>query len=350
MSTNSSVILGKRSLNKMKAVLQNQPGDENTMYVGDTDIPEPGDGEILIRVCCTALNRMDLLQCKGLYPLPEGASPILGVEVSGYVHSIGPNCTNRFKVGDRCMALLQGGGYAEYAVAYECTTMAVPDGISMTTLASIPEQWMTAYQLLFKVAGVSSGERVLLHAAASGVGQAAIQLATAAGAQCIATCRSDDKVACCLKMGATHAYNVKVDTAFSAMVKADSSGSGVDVVLDPVGATYAAENLDVINRDGRWVLYGLMGGKGIEDPVFLGKILAKRLTLVGSTLRARPKAYKEELAKAIESEVMPKVVSGEFQVLVDSSYPMTTEGVRNAHRHMASNSNIGKIVLVVSEA
>ena len=178
--------------------------------------------------------------------------------------------------------------------------------------------------------------------------QAAIQLATQAGAVCVATCRTDEKVECCLAMGATAAFNIKDISEFSPLVKDANGGKGVNVVLDPVGASYAQQNLDVLGMDGRLVLYGLMGGKGVEDTNFLGKILAKRIAIMGSTLRGRDKAYKQTLAQAIEEEVMPRVVSGEYKVLIDSVYPFTTEGVQSAHRHMATNQNIGKIVLTVS--
>mmetsp|Transcript_23945 Transcript_23945/g.40727 ORF Transcript_23945/g.40727 Transcript_23945/m.40727 type:complete len:353 (+) Transcript_23945:33-1091(+) len=332
----------------MQAILQDSPGDETTLYLGETALPTPQPGEIVIRVVCGALNRMDLLQCKGLYPVPAGASPILGVEVSGYVEQIGEGCSNRFSVGDRCMALLQGGGYAQYAVAYECCVMHAPSSLCMRTLATIPEQWMTAYQLLFTVGGVKAGDTVLLHASASGVGQAAIQLATQAGAKVFSTTRSDDKLQVCLDMGAVAAFNIK-DRAddFSTLVKEANGGQGVTVVLDPVGQSYANQTMESLTADSKWVLYGLMGGKGIEDDMFLKKIMGKRICLVGSTLRARSAAYKEQLAMALEAEVVPRLVSGEYRVLIDSTHDMTTEGVRAAHVVMQKNQNIGKIVLQV---
>jgi tumor protein p53-inducible protein 3 len=221
----------------------------------------------------------------------------------------------------------------------------------MRTLASIPEQWMTAYQLLFTVGGVKPGESVLLHASASGVGQAAIQLATQAGARVFSTCRSDDKVKVCLEMGAVAAFNIKdCGDNFSTLVKAANGGQGVSVVLDPVGASYANQNMESLAMDSRWVLYGLMGGKEIEDSMFLKKIMGKRITLVGSTLRGRSKKYKEALTVAVETEVVPRIASGEYKVLLDSVHEMTTEGVQAAHVVMQKNQNIGKIVLLVEEA
>ena len=332
----------------MQAVLQDNAGDESTLYVGETSRPKVQAGEVLIRVVCSALNRMDLLQCKGLYPVPAGASTIIGVEVSGYVEELGEGCSGRFSVGDRCMALLSGGGYAEYAVAAECCTLHAPESLDMKTLASIPEQWMTAYQLLFTVGGVKAGDTVLLHAAASGVGQAAIQLATNAGAKCFATCRSDDKVQVCLDMGAVAAFNIKNrGDDFSSLIKEANGGQGVSVVLDPVGSSYLNQTMESLSMDARWVLYGLMGGKGVEDATFLGKILGKRISLLGSTLRSRSNDYKEALAVALEGEVVPRIVNGDYKVLIDSTFDMTTEGVQEAHRTMQRNQNIGKIVLRV---
>jgi NADPH:quinone reductase-like Zn-dependent oxidoreductase len=207
---------------------------------------------------------------------------------------------------------------------------------------------MTAYQLLFTVGGVKAGDTVLLHASASGVGQAAIQLATQAGAKCFATCRSDEKVKVCLEMGAVAAFNIKDrGEDFSVLVKEANGGKGVSVVLDPVGGSYANQTLESLAMDSRWVLYGLMGGKGIEDGMFLKKIMGKRIALMGSTLRARSNSYKEALALALEADVVPRIVSGEFKVLIDSTHDMTTEGVRAAHVIMQQNQNIGKLVLQV---
>lgn len=332
----------------MLAVLQNAPGMEDTLYVGSTAVPEPGDDEILIRVLSTALNQMDLLQCRGLYPVPAGASPILGVEAAGFVEKVGAGVT-KFKVGDRCMALLQGGGYAQFALSYECMTMHAPEGLNMTSLAAIPEQWITAYQLLFKIARVQSGESVLLHAASSGVGQAAIQLAKANGLKVFATCRSHDKVECCLSVGADAAFNLKDDASFAEKVKNANNGKGVDVILDPVGASYCLENINSCTMDARWVLYGLMGGKAVNDDMFLGKMMAKRIALMPSTLRGREKSYKDDLIRSFERDVIPRISSGEYRIQISSVHSMTTEGVQEAHRTMASHSNIGKIVLTVVE-
>lgn len=248
------------------------------------------------------------------------------------------------------MALLQGGGYAEYAIAYESSVIHSPSSLNMKVLASIPEQWMTAYQLLFLVGNLQAGESVLLHAAASGVGQAAIQLAKHAGAICFSTCRSDEKVTCCLEMGSDHAFNVSNGPHFVESIKSNNNGKLVNLILDPIGGgPYASENIDALAVDGRWVVYGTMGGRGVDDPNIIGKILGKRATIIGTTLRSRPQEYKARLASFIENNVLPHIVSGQFQVLIDSTYPLTTEGVQQAHLRMESNANIGKIVLIVND-
>jgi tumor protein p53-inducible protein 3 len=247
------------------------------------------------------------------------------------------------------MALLQGGGYAGYATAYECTTMHAPAGLDMVTLASIPEQWITAYQLLFHIGQIKRGETVLLHAASSGVGQAAIQLAKDAGARVIATCRSDDKKDCCLGLGADIALNVRDIQGFSDVIRSQNSGNGVDVILDCVGASYTNDNLAICNLDARWVLYGTMGGRAIHDDGFLGKLMAKRISILPSTLRGRSKAYKNNLIRGFEADVVPKIANGTFKIIVSSVHQFTTEGVRCAHKIMSRNENIGKIVLSIRE-
>ncbi len=247
------------------------------------------------------------------------------------------------------MALLQGGGYAGYATSYECTVMHAPEGLSMEVLASIPEQWITAYQLLFFIGRVQRGDTVLVHAASSGVGQAAIQLAKDAGARVIATCRSDEKRACCIELGADFAYNIRDNSAFSNLIRSELGGGGADLILDCIGGSYLNENILSCNVDARWVLYGTMGGKSVNDESFLGKLMSKRISILPSTLRGRTKAYKQQLVNCFERDVVPKISNGTFKVIVSSTHPLTTTGVQEAHRIMAQNLNIGKIVLKVVE-
>ena len=265
------------------------------------------------------------------------------------VHKIGPNCSGKFKVGDRCLALLSGGGYAEYAVADEATVMLAPADLSMNILAAIPEQWITAYQLLFTVAQMNAGESVLVHAGSSGVGQAAIQLARQRNIKVFATCRGDDKVQCCLSMGADGAFNIKDKAdSFSDIIKSANSGKGVDVVLDPVAGNYSSQNIEVLNRDGRWVIYATLGGKGINDERFFGRLMAKRISILPTTLRSRDYQYKAKLSSCVENEVLPSIANGTYKILIDSEFAMTTEGTRDAHNRMAAYLNIGKIVLAVN--
>lgn len=342
----------------MRAVLQNETGDESTLFIGDAVIPEPNETEILIKVYATALNQMDLLQCKGVMPAADGASKILGMEAAGTVTKIGGKCSSKFKVGDRCVALLNGGGYAEYAVADERMVMLAPSNLSMTQLVAVPEEWMTAYQLLFSVARVQPGETVLVHFGASGIGQAAIQLAARHGCKVFATVFGDAKADFCRSMGAAQAFNIAEKTdnfaeTVLAAVNSDGGGNsisgGVDIILDPIGGSYAAQNLACAGRDCRWVVHGLIGGAGVEDPSFLGKLMAKRICLLATSLRDRGADYLQKLAKSVEAEVLPAAACGELKINIDSVHPLTTEGTRAAHQRLASYMSVGKVVLTVAE-
>lgn len=332
---------------EMRAVIQDSPGSE--LKIGTRPIPSPANPrDVVIRVAYSALNRMDLLQAKGSYPPPPGASDILGVEVSGTIHALGSEVEFGYEIGEPVMALLLGGGYAEYCSVDERTVMRCLPGIPLEISAAIPEAFMTAYQLLFFVAKLQEGESVLLHASASSVGQAAIQLAARHKIQVYSTARSDDKCARCLELGATAAFKVGSDCKFAEAVRSSRSGGGVHAILDPVGSTYIHENLDLINTDGRIVLYGLMTGGKIEDPTFLNKIMAKRVSLLSSTLRARTVDYKSSLIQALSSDPhgLPAIAAGDIKVEISNRYPI--EEVKEAHTLMESNSNIGKIILTLN--
>lgn len=334
----------------MKAVLQDEYGDETTMYVGETNIPEPKENEILIKVYCTALNQMDLLQRKGLYPLENNVTKILGVEVSGIIEKIGINCNNKFKIGQKCLALLNGGGYAEYVTTHECTVMLAENNLDMKILAAIPEQWITAYQLLFYVAQINKEDNILIHAGSSGVGQAAIQLIKNNGNKCFATCRDDEKVKCCLNIGATNAFNIKENSNdFANIIKSNNNNNGVDIILDPVGESYILQNIELLNKDGKLIIYGLLGGKGIQNNTFLSKLMSKRLSIITTTLRNRDYSYKSKLIEDCEKNILPKIINNVYNILIDTTFPMTTNGVREAHKRMAAYLNIGKIILIVRE-
>jgi putative PIG3 family NAD(P)H quinone oxidoreductase len=333
----------------MKAIVQTIPGDASSLEVGNIPLPEPGPREVLIRVSCSALNRMDLLQAAGKYPVPPGASQTIGVEVSGTIVAMGEECSSDLKVNESVMALLPGGGYAEFCVVDERTVMRTIPGLEPQVSASIPEAFMTAYQLCFFVGRIQSGESVLIHAAASSVGQAAIQMLKKKGAKVFATVRSQDKHDRCMELGADAAIVLPTENAKFAQWMADSNGGKkADAILDPVGTAYLAENLDALAIDGRLVGYGLMSGGGVTDPMFLNKLLAKRISLLFSTLRSRTEEYKKELIHALSTDPvgLPAIASGDIKVIVDRTFHM--EEILEAHEVMRKNNNIGKIVLLVT--
>lgn len=333
----------------MKTVVQTIPGDASSLTIGNVPLPEPGPREVLIRVLCSALNRMDLLQAAGKYPVPKGASEVLGVEVSGTIIAMGEECSCGFQINEAVMALLPGGGYAEFCVCDERCLMRCIPGLEPQVSASIPEAFMTAYQLCFLVGRVQSGESVLLHAAASSVGQAAMQMLVRKGVKVFATVRSEAKRDRCLELGCTGAIVLKSEEEkFGPWLLEQNDGKRIDAILDPVGLTYLQENIEVLDFDGRLVLYGLMSGGAVNDPMFLNKLLAKRITITASTLRSRTNDYKHALITALSEDPdgLPAIASGAIKVLVDRTYPM--EEVLAAHDCMRKNLNIGKIVLLVS--
>lgn len=332
----------------MRAIIQTVPGDPTTLVVGSIPIPTPGPREILIRVNCAAINRMDLIQSKGAYPVPTGASPILGVEVSGTVAAIGESCECDFKLSETVAALLPGGGYAEFCVVDERTVIRPITEMSMQVLSAVPEAFMTAYQLCFLVGKIQSGESVILHAAASSIGQAAIQLLKRKGAKVFATVRGESKRLKCLELGATAAFNVGDGGVFADAVRENNGGRGADIVIDPVGGSYMDENLRALEQDGRVLLYGLMGGAAVTDPGFLGKLMAKRISLLTSTLRSRTVEYKEDLLKrlATDPDGFPAIASGAIRVEVDRTFPL--DQVLQAHEYVGRNLNTGKVVLLVT--
>ena len=325
----------------MKAILFDKPGDPSNLYVGNFPTPEPTEKEILVRVQATALNRADTLQRKGLYPPPPGASPVLGLEMAGEVVKVGQEVSH-WKVGDRVMALLAGGGYAEYACIHEDMAMRLPENLPYTEAAAIPEVFLTAYQALFWLANLHEHEQVLIHAGASGVGTAAIQLAKSKQAKVYVTA-SKPKHKTCLELGATQAIDYKIED-FSEQISNFTEGQGVNVVMDFLAASYVSKNLDSLAVDGRLVFLALMGGS-IAEAVDLGIVLRKRLKLMGSTLRARSLAYKIKLSKEFYAFAKDRFESGELKPVIDSILPW--ESVEEAHNRMEANQNTGKIVLTI---
>ena len=295
--------------------------------------------QVRLRVAWAGVNRADLMQRAGRYPPPPGASEILGLEVSGIVVETGPG-VERPRVGDRVCALLAGGGYAEEVVVDARQVLPLPGGLDLCQAAALPEVYATAWLNLFMEGALTTGERVLLHAGASGVGTAAIQLCRAFGHPCFVTVGSEEKLAACRALGAEAGWN-RHDGSFVEAVKA---WGGADMILDPVGASYLADNQRVLNADGRLVLIGLMGGSSAA--LDLGRMLMKRQRLIGSTLRARPPEGKGRILAALEAEVWPRLASGEIEALIDRTWPIAE--AEAAHAHMQGDANIGKILLAVS--
>lgn len=304
----------------------------------DGEDVEYGPGEVLVRVRATAVNRADLSQARGHYPPPAGASEVLGLEMAGVILSVGADVMG-WEPGDRVCALLPGGGYAERAAVPAGMLLRLPDDWSYAQGAAVPEVWYTAYINLFDEGHLRVGETALIHAGASGVGTAAIQLALDVGAWAIATAGSEAKVAFCRELGAV-AINYK-EQDFLAEVRAATGGQGVDVILDPVGGAYLAHNISALRRFGRLVNIGLLGGaKGELD---MGQVLGKRLRIVGSTLRARPIEEKIAITSRFTAEVWPKLLDGRLRPVIDAVFPI--EQAQAAHEYVRANHNIGKVIL-----
>jgi putative PIG3 family NAD(P)H quinone oxidoreductase len=327
----------------MKAILFDQAGGPEKLYLGEASDPVPGPDELLIKVAATALNRADLLQREGKYPPPPGASEILGLEISGSVIGWGDKVTG-FQQGDRICGLLPGGGYAEKVVLPAALALRLPEAMSFTDATAIPEVFLTAYQALGELAQLQAGEKVLLHAGASGVGTAAIQLARLMGASEIIVTASAPKHELCKSLGAHHAIDYKTEN-FSERVLEITEGKGVDVIVDFVGGPNFAPNLKVLATDSRMVMLAFLGGPVTPEAINLAPILRKRIRIMGSTLRARTKAYKANLTADFRKQFWSAFSTGQLQPIVDSVYDWTE--VADAHRYMASNGNAGKIVLTV---
>lgn len=317
----------------MKAILVPKPGGPEALVYGESPDPVPADGEVVVCVRATAVNRADLLQAAGKYPPPPGASEILGLEAAGEVEG-----TN-----ERVFFLLTGGGYAEKVAVPRGMLMAIPPEMKFEEAAAIPEAWFTAYLNLFREAGLKKGETVLVHAAASGVGTAAIQLAKRAGARVVATVRSAAKSASLTALGADLVVDSRERDFAVAIAESLGPAPPVDVVLDPVGGETLGKNVSLMRPGGRFVLIATMGG-GIAN-LDLRTLLIRRLRLIGSTLRARPLAEKLDLTAAFVRDVLPGFADGSLAPVVDTV--MSLERAADAHRRMAENANVGKIVLKV---
>jgi putative PIG3 family NAD(P)H quinone oxidoreductase len=329
----------------MRAVLMDGFGGPEVLRLGEAPRPESGPGQVLIRIAATSVNRADLQQRAGNYPPPPGESEILGLEVAGVIEELGEGVTE-WRVGDRVMTLVGGGGYAEYAVAPASTLLPVPDGLDLMQAAAITEVWITAYLNVFREAGLRPGETLLVHGGASGVGTAAIQLAKALGpSPVIVTVGSEDKAAACKALGADHAILYKSED-FSKRALELTEGRGANVILDHIGGKYLEPNLACLALYGRLVIIGLLGGAKAE--LNIGRLMVKRQRIIGSVLRARPVKEKAEIATAFRDQVLPRFVTGELRPVIHAVLPL--EDARRAHELMAANANTGKLVLQVDPA
>lgn len=305
-----------------------------------TTRPKPGPGEVLIKVHAAGINRADLVQRHGNYPPPKGASLILGLEVAGEVVELGED-TQHARTGQRACALLTGGGYAEYAVVHEDLLMPIPTNLSMSEAAALPEVYFTAWLNLFMEAKLELGERALIHAGASGVGTAALQLCHLFDIETIATA-SAHKLPRLKELGATHTVDRR-DARMFELIAELTGGEGVDVILDPVAANYLEGNINALRLNGRLVLIGLMGGR--EAEISLARVLIKRLRLIGSTLRSRPLKEKVEIAEQLRHRVWPHFDTGELKPIIEEVLPIRE--TERAHELLGSNTTTGKLILEV---
>lgn len=323
----------------MTAIAIREPGPPEVLVPEQRPVPQPGPGEVLIRVAAAGVNRPDVMQRKGLYPPPPGAPDIPGLELAGEVVRLGDGVT-RWKAGDRVTALVAGGGYAAYCVAHESNALAFPTGLSAVEAAAIPETFFTVWTNLFERGGLQRGEAALIHGGTSGIGTTAIQLAKAFGARVIATAGSDEKCEACRKFGADVAVNYKTED-FVAATKQATGGKGANVILDMVGGDYIERNYEAAAVDGRIVQIAFQGSA--KATVDFRRLMLKRLTHTGSTLRSRPVQEKAALAKAIESHVWPLIAAGKVKPIIFRTFPL--EQAAAAHALMESSTHVGKIVL-----
>jgi putative PIG3 family NAD(P)H quinone oxidoreductase len=326
----------------MRAIVIDQPGDESVLRIGQVDPPQLVPGALRIRVAATGINRADLLQRQGLYPPPPGASPILGLECAGEVIEVAKGVSG-WKPGDRAMALLSGGGYAEEVVVSAGSAMPVPEGMSLESAAALPEVLLTVFLNVFQLGGLSTAGALLVHGGGSGIGTAAIQMARAAKAAVVVTAGSEEKCGRCLELGADVAVNYRSGD-FVAAARAATGGRGVDVVLDSIGGPYLARNLESLAVGGRLVVIGLMGGARAD--ISLGLLLTRRLQVIGSTLRARSDPDKAAIVAGLLQRFGAQIASGEIRPVVDRVLPLEQAG--EAHRVMKASEHFGKIVLAVA--
>jgi NADPH2:quinone reductase len=325
----------------MTAIAITEPGAPEVLKPEEVDVPSPGPGQLLVKVEAAGVNRPDILQRSGVYPPPKDASPLPGLEISGEVVETGDG-TKRFKAGDKICALVSGGGYAEYCIAEETSALPVPKGLSMIEAAALPETFFTVWHNVFERGGLKAGEWLLIHGGSSGIGTTAIQLAREFGARVIVTAGSADKCAACEKLGAVRAINYKQED-FVEVVQDITDGHGADVILDMVGGGYINRNFVAAAEDGRIVQIAFLHGPKAEANFV--RLMIKRLTFTGSTLRPRSKEVKSAIAASLEKNVWPLIEAGKVGPVIDQTFPLAQAA--DAHTRMEGSTHIGKMILTV---
>ncbi|WP_024275506.1 NAD(P)H-quinone oxidoreductase [Hyphomicrobium sp. 802] len=325
----------------MKAVVINGAGGPEVLTMTELPLPEVKAGEVLIKVAAAGVNRPDVLQRQGNYPAPKGHSELPGLEVSGTIVALGEGA-KRFTIGDAVMALVPGGGYAEYAAVSELACIAKPDAISFIEAAAIPETFFTVWHNVFQRGQLEAGEKFLVHGGSGGIGVTAVQLAKAFGATVFTTVGSDEKCEEVRKLGADVAINYRTQD-FAQVIKTETAGKGVNVILDMVGGDYIEKNIRSLADDGR--LVNIAFQRGSTATVDFMRVMLKRLTLTGSTLRIRSNEVKGDIASAIAEKVVPLIASGKIKIPLDSTYPLADAA--EAHKRIDSGAHIGKIVLTI---
>jgi putative PIG3 family NAD(P)H quinone oxidoreductase len=328
---------------RMTVVAITKPGGPEVLVAEERAVPAPGAAELLVKVAAAGINRPDVMQREGKYPVPPGASDLPGLEISGEVVAVGKD-VKRHKVGDKVCSLVAGGGYSEYCIADDAVALPVPKGFSMIEAAAIPETFMTVWHNVFQRGGLKSGETLLIHGGSSGIGTTAIMLAKAFGAKVIVTAGDQAKCDACKKLGADFAIDYKTQD-FVEEVKKATAGKGVDLILDMVGGEYVDRNYDAAAVEGRIVQIATQ--KGYKVTVNLLKIMQKRLTHTGSTLRPRSTADKSMIAHDLEAKAWPFLASGKVKPVIDSTFPL--KDASKAHARMDTSAHIGKIVLEVGK-
>jgi putative PIG3 family NAD(P)H quinone oxidoreductase len=325
----------------MHAIEIAAPGGAEVLRITTLPTPRPGAGQVLVRTVAAGINRADLLQRQGHYPPPPGASPILGMELSGHIAELGPGTTSRWRVGDAVCALLGGGGYADYCAVPEGQCMAVPNGVSIRDAAALPEAVITVWANLFEPRRLFPGNRFLVQGGSSGIGTMAIQMARAFGAKVATTAGSEEKCSFCLGLGADLAINYRGD--WGAELAQWAQPHGIDAILDMIGGDYFPMHIDLLATGGR--LVHIATTHGAKVTVDLRSIMMKRLLVTGSTLRPRTVEEKSALARGVEQQVWPLFANGQIHPVVDSTFPL--EQAAEAHRKMESGHHSGKIILVI---